>query len=153
MHDCYGSARSGETVAFMGPSGASKSTLLEILYGYHGSCKAEGRVTLDGTTVSRGGLKRISSMVTQQDAFIPTLSVWETLLFRANLTTAIGAKDVQQSLESILGTTGDFLVHFVLGRDHSEGIDLRFTAVLQDCGTPAPRKWVVSPVVRRGGSA
>ena len=102
----FGGARSGETVAIMGPSGAGKSTLMELLYGQQRDYRIEGQVFLDGRKATASSMRKIASMVTQQDVFMPTLSVEETLLFRAYLTASIDLDQVQTSLDSILTATG-----------------------------------------------
>ena len=106
LQNCFGGARSGETVAIMGPSGAGKSTLMELLYGQQRDYRIEGQVFLDGRKATASSMRKIASMVTQQDVFMPTLSVEETLLFRAYLTASIDLDQVQTSLDSILTATG-----------------------------------------------
>lgn len=107
LQNCFGVARSGETVAIMGPSGAGKSTLMELLYGQPADYRVEGRVLLDGRPITPTMMRRVASMVTQQDVFMPTLSVEETLVFRASLTMAIDPKDADSSIDSILSATGE----------------------------------------------
>ncbi len=106
LQNCFGRARSGETVAIMGPSGAGKSTLMELLYGQQRSCKVEGQILLDGHAVTPPVMRKVASMVTQKDVFMPTLSVEETLVFKATLTTATDRDHSGSAIDSTLAATG-----------------------------------------------
>ncbi|CAI4230341.1 unnamed protein product [Auanema sp. JU1783] len=82
----YGSAQPGEVIAIMGSSGAGKSTLLNILT--HRNIEkvvSEGHVKINGLTVNRDYMRRVSAFVQQDDCFIGSLTVLEHLNFSAKL--------------------------------------------------------------------
>eukprot|EP01103_Thecamoeba_quadrilineata_P018866 TRINITY_DN7420_c0_g1_i1.p1 TRINITY_DN7420_c0_g1~~TRINITY_DN7420_c0_g1_i1.p1 ORF type:complete len:656 (-),score=111.76 TRINITY_DN7420_c0_g1_i1:206-2122(-) len=80
-----GSVSSGQLLAIMGPSGAGKTTMLNML-AYRLPPKAiSGLVLVNGNEVDRLRYKRISGFVTQDDVMHPFLTVRETLHFAALL--------------------------------------------------------------------
>ena len=69
----------------MGPSGAGKSTLLDILAARKSVGRLTGSVLVNG--VPRGvSFARHTSYVPQEDSFLPTMTVAETLALHAALT-------------------------------------------------------------------
>ncbi|KAK1120028.1 hypothetical protein K0M31_012758 [Melipona bicolor] len=74
-----GYAVTGNLVAIMGPSGAGKTTLLATLAGKVAS--TAGTVSVNGETVSRTIMSKISSYLPQSDALPASLTVQEFLLF------------------------------------------------------------------------
>ena len=71
----------------MGPSGCGKTTLLNVLAHRDAAARAkvDGHTSVNGTAVSLGAFRRISSYVEQEDALIGSLTVKETLHFAARL--------------------------------------------------------------------
>jgi len=83
-----GTGTSGQLTAIMGPSGGGKSTLLDILAkrkeGEGGT--TTGQVSINGHDINTiDGYKGHIGYVTQEDVFIPTMTVYETVLFYANM--------------------------------------------------------------------
>ena len=83
-----GSLAGGELCAILGPSGAGKTSLLNILAGRirtKGSrCRVSGRITLNGVNVSSSSeLRKRIAYVMQQDLLPPTQTPHEALLFSA----------------------------------------------------------------------
>lgn len=75
--------RPGEFLAIMGASGAGKTTLLNSLtYRNSGSLQITGQRCINGKPIDRDALARISGYVQQDDLFIGTLTVRETLRFQ-----------------------------------------------------------------------
>lgn len=85
---------SGELTALMGPSGSSKSTLLDILAGR----KSEGRISgtfdvlaqhvdasKDGVSRITTAMKNHSAYIPQQEFFYPTQTCFEAVNFVANM--------------------------------------------------------------------
>ncbi|KAJ3086225.1 hypothetical protein HK102_013397 [Quaeritorhiza haematococci] len=85
IHYKVGKARAGHVLAIMGPSGAGKSTLLDILAGKSKSGSIEGQILVGGRKTKPDELKRIAGFVDQEDVFLPTMTVWEALMFSARL--------------------------------------------------------------------
>ncbi|KAL9677576.1 hypothetical protein QQ045_005809 [Rhodiola kirilowii] len=79
-----GFAEPGRIMAIMGPSGSGKSTLLDALSG-----RLSGNVAMTGNVLLNGKKARLDyggvAYVTQEDSFLGTLTVRETLMYSANL--------------------------------------------------------------------
>ena len=83
-----GSLKGGEVCALMGPSGAGKTSLLNVLAGRvrtRGKVKVDGNILLDGQAISGSSLRKRIAYVMQQDILTPTQTVRESLWFSANL--------------------------------------------------------------------
>lgn len=82
-----GHVEAGQVLAIMGPSGSSKTTLLNVLAHRTGGMNAEidGNVRVNGKTTNAKTLRHISSYVEQEDALIGSLTVRETVEFTAKL--------------------------------------------------------------------
>ncbi|KAI8147379.1 hypothetical protein BJV82DRAFT_595272 [Fennellomyces sp. T-0311] len=80
-----GMVRPGEVLAIMGPSGSGKTTLLDILANRTKTGTVTGDVYVNGHTLSSAEYKRLIGYVDQEDTMIPTLTVYETILYSALL--------------------------------------------------------------------
>ncbi|KAL9618926.1 MAG: hypothetical protein Q9160_006390 [Pyrenula sp. 1 TL-2023] len=87
LSSCNGHVEAGEILAIMGPSGSSKTTLLNVLAHRTGSMGAQinGDVLVNGKTTDLKTLRCLSSYVEQEDALIGSLMVKETIDFTAKL--------------------------------------------------------------------
>ncbi|KAI7878202.1 hypothetical protein K492DRAFT_149793 [Lichtheimia hyalospora FSU 10163] len=85
LNGITGMVRSGEVMAIMGPSGSGKTTLLDILAKRPKMGTVIGDVYVNGHTVSPSDYKRLVGYVDQEDTMIPTLTVYETILYSALL--------------------------------------------------------------------
>nr|KAG5714726.1 hypothetical protein BaRGS_000214 [Batillaria attramentaria] len=82
IKDVSGVVKSGTLVAILGASGAGKSTLMNVLTNRNlKDYVVEGEVKVNGIAVG-DGIRNISAYVQQDDLFIGTLTVKETLTFR-----------------------------------------------------------------------
>ncbi|KAI3662011.1 hypothetical protein MP638_005459 [Amoeboaphelidium occidentale] len=81
----YGQVKPGEVLAILGTSGAGKTTCLDILAGKSKAGFVSGSLLINGKTPTREQFKRISGYVDQEDTLLETLTVYETLMFSAEL--------------------------------------------------------------------
>ncbi|KAM5542745.1 hypothetical protein V8D89_003706 [Ganoderma adspersum] len=94
----------GEMMAILGPSGAGKTTLIEILAQKHKSGEVLGSVSYPGTGSNRPRI----GFVPQQDVLPPVLTVHEALLFAARLRLPEGVPDSEKQarVDDILDRLG-----------------------------------------------
>ena len=85
LDDVSGCVKPGQMLAIMGGSGAGKTTLLDILAMKRKSGKVEGKIKINGITVSKKQFSKIVGFVDQDDYLLPTLTVYETVLNSALL--------------------------------------------------------------------
>jgi ABC-type taurine transport system ATPase subunit len=85
LENVMGSVKSGQVMAIMGPSGAGKSTLLDILARKQKKGAVDGRVLINGREVDDAIFKKVMGFVDQEDTLMPTLTVYETVLYSALL--------------------------------------------------------------------
>jgi ABC-type sugar transport system ATPase subunit len=85
LENVMGSVKSGQVMAIMGPSGAGKSTLLDILARKQKQGVVEGRVLINGREVDDATFMNVMGFVDQEDTLMPTLTVYETVLYSALL--------------------------------------------------------------------
>ncbi|KAK9808027.1 hypothetical protein WJX73_006051 [Symbiochloris irregularis] len=71
--------------ALMGPSGSSKTTLLDVLAGRKTVGTIEGAIRFSGVNVSKHYLRRHTGYVEQFDTLLDSLTVREMLLYTAEL--------------------------------------------------------------------
>lgn len=80
-----GHVQSGQVMAIMGPSGAGKTTLLDILANRTKAGQVTGDVFVNGRKYPREEYTQLIGYVDQEDTMIPTLTVYETILYSALL--------------------------------------------------------------------
>ena len=72
-------------MAVMGPSGAGKTTFLDVISGRKSDGEVEGRVMLDGLQLDAQQRSRLFGYVMQEEPMLSCLTVRETLRFAADL--------------------------------------------------------------------
>uniref|UniRef100_A0A1B6K7M8 ABC transporter domain-containing protein n=1 Tax=Homalodisca liturata TaxID=320908 RepID=A0A1B6K7M8_9HEMI len=85
LNGVSGRFRSGHLSAVMGPSGAGKTSLLNILSGFTPPSQLEGTITLDGEPRDLSKLRQQLCYITQEFSMLEYLSVRETMHIAANL--------------------------------------------------------------------
>ncbi|TQD78457.1 hypothetical protein C1H46_035997 [Malus baccata] len=107
LHKITGFAPKGSITAVMGPSGAGKSTFLDGLAGRIASGSLKGKVSLDGKEMSPSVIKRTSAYIMQEDRLFPALTVYETLMFAADLRLGpVSTADKKQRVEKLIQQLG-----------------------------------------------
>ena len=81
LDDVSGCAKPGSLLGILGASGAGKSTLLDIISSRAAEKSYTGSSFVDCKKMDSQTLRHISGYVMQDDALLPTLSVWETLKY------------------------------------------------------------------------
>ncbi|KAI7896193.1 P-loop containing nucleoside triphosphate hydrolase protein [Mucor mucedo] len=85
LQGASGMVQPGQVMAIMGPSGAGKTTLLDILAKRTKTGKSTGDIYINGQQVSTTHYKKLIGYVDQEEVMIPTLTVYETILYSALL--------------------------------------------------------------------
>ncbi|RKP36699.1 ABC-2 type transporter [Dimargaris cristalligena] len=85
LHSVNGLVQPGQIMAIMGASGAGKTTFLDILARRNKSGTVFGEVLVNGQLVDDAEYKRVVGFVDQEDTLMPTLTVYETILYSALL--------------------------------------------------------------------
>lgn len=85
LEGATGMIQPGQVMAIMGPSGAGKTTLLDILAKRTKSGTSAGNLLVNGHEVSSSHYKKLIGYVDQEEVMIPTLTVYETILYSALL--------------------------------------------------------------------
>jgi len=75
----------GQMYALLGPSGAGKTSLLDVISGRKTTGKISGQVLFDGKEPTSLRLKRDTAYVQQQDALLSSFTVYECIVFTAML--------------------------------------------------------------------
>eukprot|EP00928_Gymnodinium_smaydae_P015913 TRINITY_DN1591_c0_g1_i4.p1 TRINITY_DN1591_c0_g1~~TRINITY_DN1591_c0_g1_i4.p1 ORF type:complete len:616 (+),score=124.93 TRINITY_DN1591_c0_g1_i4:56-1849(+) len=143
LQDINGSLSSGEVCALIGPSGAGKTSLLNVLAGRIRSKGAkqrvDGNILLDKKPIYGSSLRKRIAYVMQEDLLCATQTPREALMFSATLrlprsTTAAEKKAMVEKMVSDLGLTkcadtfiGDHMIRGISGGEKkrtSVGIEL-----------------------------
>mmetsp|Transcript_21796 Transcript_21796/g.33266 ORF Transcript_21796/g.33266 Transcript_21796/m.33266 type:complete len:647 (+) Transcript_21796:40-1980(+) len=107
LRNVSGTVKYGRVLAIMGPSGAGKTTLINVLtldalYG-----RATGSVTLNGSPLTNNIFKKYSCVVKQHDKHWPYLTARETLLYAAELYNIAPTKeDIVSLVDDVIEKTG-----------------------------------------------
>ncbi|CAG0897823.1 unnamed protein product [Darwinula stevensoni] len=102
-----GRMKPGELTAIMGPSGAGKTCLMNVLAGYRVK-GVTGSVEVNGRERDLRVFRHLSTYIPQQDQTIPTLTVMESMLVAASLKlpSSVSFEDKLAAVEEILEHLG-----------------------------------------------
>jgi len=85
LDNVHGIVKPRQVMAIMGPSGAGKTSFLDILARKNKKGMVDGEFFLNGRTVSDSYFKSVVGFVDQEDTLMPSLTVYETVLYSALL--------------------------------------------------------------------
>jgi ABC-type multidrug transport system ATPase subunit len=107
LENIHGIVKPGQVLAIMGASGAGKTSFLDILARKRKKGFVEGDFFLSGRKVSDSQFKRVVGFVDQEDTLMPSLTVYETVLYSAllrlpsDMSTAAKKYRVLETLEEL----------------------------------------------------
>ncbi|OVA09202.1 ABC transporter-like [Macleaya cordata] len=117
LKDVNFEAKPGEITAIAGPSGAGKTTLIEVLAGMIPQSRVSGWVFVNDRPMDAKHFRRVSGYVTQDDALFPLLTVEETLLYSARLRLHGGLNEAVIRVRQLLKELGlDHVASSRIGR-------------------------------------
>nr|GLL45480.1 ABC transporter G family member 10-like [Ipomoea trifida] len=99
-------AKPGEITAIAGPSGAGKTSLLDILAGIFVPSRVSGHVLVNDQPMKTAHFRRVSGYVTQEEALFPHLTVEETLMYSARFRLSGGYDNAKQTVSQLLKELG-----------------------------------------------
>ncbi|KAI5803882.1 hypothetical protein EDC01DRAFT_686992 [Geopyxis carbonaria] len=85
LNDVQGAVNPGQIMAIMGPSGAGKTTFLDLLARKNKRGQVSGQFLVNGNKISDEDFKEMVGFVDQEDTMMSTLTVYETILNSALL--------------------------------------------------------------------
>uniref|UniRef100_K3WC73 ABC transporter domain-containing protein n=1 Tax=Globisporangium ultimum (strain ATCC 200006 / CBS 805.95 / DAOM BR144) TaxID=431595 RepID=K3WC73_GLOUD len=108
LKNVSGRCAAGELTAVIGPSGSSKTTLLDILADRVHSGELEGSIEANGTKRDPSTFRAIASYVAQDDTLLGSFTVRETLVMAAKLSlpSAVTKAMIHDRVETALGEMG-----------------------------------------------
>lgn len=120
-----GYACPGTLTALMGPSGAGKTTLVDVIVGRKTVGDMEGEIRLNGHPKEQQTFRRVTGYVEQMDVHSPLATVKEAVQFSATLRlpAEISSKRKRDFTDCILGMVGlENVSSDIVGRPFGKGI-------------------------------
>jgi len=125
LKDITVTARPGKLLAILGSSGSGKTTLLDVLASRTNGGRVSGEVLLNSKPTSHQLIKSIGAYVTQEDRFLPNLTVKEVLTFVAHMKfpSSMSEKKKANRVNTVIAELGlRHLVDTIIGGESSKGI-------------------------------
>ena len=134
LHGISGQVCSGEVLAILGPSGAGKTCLIDLLTLEAKGGEYTGDVRLNGNPLTPELFTKHCATVPQVDRLWAFLTVEETLMFAAELLLHCSAEEKEKKVNAIIQTVGlDESRHTKCGNQFLKGLScLLYTS-------PSPR--------------
>jgi ABC-type multidrug transport system ATPase subunit len=123
LSDVSGKIKHGNLVAIMGPSGAGKTTFMNVLAGK--VQRSSGQVVINGKNNELHAYKDIVGYVPQEDIMLRCMTVYEILLFSARTRLPDGTTKAQctETVESIIDMLGlTDVKHSLIGDEKTRGV-------------------------------
>lgn len=120
-----GYVSAGQVLAILGPSGAGKTTMLDILACRQKGGRLSGAFLMNGHPVVEGIFRRVSAYVQQEDILHSYLSVRETITYAAKLRLpkSYSAADIDHRVLQVMQSLGiDHIANSKIGSEIVRGI-------------------------------
>ncbi|XP_057375091.1 ATP-binding cassette sub-family G member 1-like [Daphnia carinata] len=107
LHNMNGAFKSGQLTAIIGPSGAGKTSLMNILAGLK-TRGVQGRIDMNGVERDRKTFRKRSAYIMQKDHLLSNLTVDEYMTGAAHLKLGNGVsnQEKQRAIDQIMNTLG-----------------------------------------------
>ena len=130
LSNISGSAKSGELLAIMGPTGCGKTSLLNVLaarapMGAKQFASLDGKVFVNGEPRNDSAFRALSAYVLQDDKFFPHLTVYETLMIAAHfyLPSSYSQDQKEELLRTVIAVLGlEKAKHTIIGDEKVRGV-------------------------------
>lgn len=108
LNGVSGHVGSGQMLAILGPSGAGKTTMLDILAQRQKGGSVSGDLLMNGHPVDQGVFRRVSAYVQQEDILHGYLTVKETITYAARLRTPehVTRKEIDLKVQTVMKMLG-----------------------------------------------
>ena len=149
LQNISGSAKSGEMVAIMGPTGCGKTSLMNVLAaraptGNMVYAKLSGEVIVNDHTRHDQSFRDVSAYVLQDDKLFPHLTVYETLIIAAHfyLPSSVTQEEKEELVQDIIAELGLVKAkNTIIGDEKIRGVSggerRRASIAVQLIGNPA----------------
>jgi ATP-binding cassette subfamily G (WHITE) protein 2 len=120
-----GHVSSGQMLAILGPSGAGKTTMLDILAQRQKGGTVSGELLMNGLPVDQGVFRRVSAYVQQEDILHGYLTVKETITYAARLRTPpeVTRADIDAKVQLVMKMLGiDHVQNRKIGSEFVRGV-------------------------------
>lgn len=120
-----GYVNSGEMLAILGPSGAGKTTMLDILACRQKGGAVSGEMLMNGRPIIPGIFRRVSAYVQQEDILHGYLTVRETITYAARLRTPnhVTRDEIDVKANSVMQLLGiDHVADRKIGSEFVRGV-------------------------------
>ncbi|CUG00176.1 ABC transporter, putative [Bodo saltans] len=125
LNGISGHVASGQMLAILGPSGAGKTTMLDILAQRQKGGIVTGDLLMNGHPVNQGVFRRVSAYVQQEDILHGYLTVKETITYAARLRTpeTVTRPEIDQKVQLVMKMLGiDHVQDRKIGSEFVRGV-------------------------------
>lgn len=125
LNGISGHVASGQMLAILGPSGAGKTTMLDILAQRQKGGTVTGDLLMNGHPVNQGVFRRVSAYVQQEDILHGYLTVKETITYAARLRTpeSVSRREIDDKVQMVMKMLGiDHVQDRKIGSEFVRGV-------------------------------
>ena len=125
LQSVTGHVSSGQMLAILGPSGAGKTTMLDILASRQKGGTVKGELLMNGQPINDGVFRRVSAYVQQEDILHSYLTVRETIRYAARLRTSseVTNEEIEVKVQNVMEILGiDHVADRKIGGEFVRGV-------------------------------